>query len=807
MVAAPPTPSTPYPEAGLHTQGHLVWAPLRGWVDVRNQPEEVVRQEWIRALHLEGGYALEQMAQEIRTHSGRRSPRADIVVWRDAVERRRGAAPVLVVETKAGEGAVRSADFWQGESYARSSGARFLILANQTSHAVFELSAGLPGRAVQINVWPRALDIADERRLDQITGALQVFDREQFQRVLFECHTLLRDNHAMTPDRAFDTISKVLFIKLHVERSQTHETFTTGYLDQAARYLNNPRHALHEQMFEQTKDAYASDDLFAEDDRLDVSAETFRELVSKLERFNLSKTGEDIKGIAFERFLGRTFRGELGQFFTPRPVVDFIINVLDPQEGELVCDPAAGSGGFLIRVFDHVRDRISEEIARSRELQIESISAEYPEDADESALEERDQRIEQAIADLNKELAATGPDGSPIDTRVGRLAWRSIFGTDKEPRAARTAKMNMIMHGDGHGGIHWHDGLVDVNGIFEGRFDVVVTNPPFGATVTASQRIGTTAETDVPDDPQYRRRQAQRYGAEGVAAFDRVANARGQRILDQFEIGRDASSRKTEQMFLERCLRLLRPGGRLGIVLPNGNLNAASQAWLRRWAEGRAFLRAVVALPAETFRFSGASVTASVVFLERFSDEDAQRWEACWADAFASTEVTFADKRSALIASAQSSVVTGDDPQLKELLSALAENGVRLSLPQPQRVPKPGLVRGAPVTSLKAPTWSGRPTGEARTAKARYVELLSSNAAAKSALADLRRGLRDLDEEQTQAMWRHVRNAFDYSVLLATPSSVGITATGDTGGKVPNDLPEVLQAWRTFRSQEASEVE
>jgi type I restriction enzyme M protein len=105
-------------------------------------------------------------------------------------------------------------------------------------------------------------------------------------------------------------------------------------------------------------------------------------------------------------------------------------------------------------------------------------------------------------------------------------------------------------------------------------------------------------------------------------------------------------------MFLERCLRLLGPGGRLGIILPNGNLNASSQAWLRRWAEGKAFLRAVVALPPETFKFSGASVTASVVFMRKFTEDDTQRWEQCWTDALEVTERDFGPRRDALLHSA-----------------------------------------------------------------------------------------------------------------------------------------------------------
>ena len=139
-----------------------------------------------------------------------------------------------------------------------------------------------------------------------------------------------------------------------------------------------------------------------------------------------------------------------------------MVSLLDPREGELICDPAAGSGGFLIRAFEHVRGRITSAIQADKaraELEAKGLEPE-----DEEA------QIDQAFAALNRELLAADDENRPVDTRMGRLAWRCIFGCDAEPRAARTAKMNMIMHGDGHGGIHYHDGLVDINGIFPTRF-------------------------------------------------------------------------------------------------------------------------------------------------------------------------------------------------------------------------------------------------------------------------------------------------------------------------------------------------
>jgi len=123
----------------------------------------------------------------------------------------------------------------------------------------------------------------------------------------------------------------------------------------------------YQQLFERTKEDFKEDDLFDENETLRIRENSFEAIVEKLEKYNLSTTSDDVKGIAFEQFLGRTFRGELGQFFTPRTIVDFMVEVLDPQEGEIMCDPACGSGGFLIKAFEYVRAKVEQDIHEQKE--------------------------------------------------------------------------------------------------------------------------------------------------------------------------------------------------------------------------------------------------------------------------------------------------------------------------------------------------------------------------------------------------------------------------------------------------------
>ena len=798
---AAPAGAFPVPPEQPEGPGDWLWIPLRNeWRDVTGKPEEVVRQGFIRHLHNHYGYAPEQMDQERRTMHGHRSPRADVVVWESRETKAANRTPVLVIECKAENIDVNIKDYYQGESYARAIGCEFFIAHNARFTAIFRLIPGTPGEFAQINQIPRASDWGNAKRIEEIKSELRAFNRKEFQDLLFKCHSILRDVHKMDPGRAFDTISKILFVKMYVERSGLHGTFVVDYLDRRTveRMPNEP--LVHEGLFELMKDWYRADDLFAATDRLEISEGTFRRIVKELERFDLSKTGDDIKGLAFERFLGSTFRGELGQFFTPRPVVDFMVNLLDPREGELICDPAAGSGGFLIRAFEHVRGKIGAVVQAEKDQAKAEIEAKGLDPEDEEA------EVDAAFARLNRELLPSDDKNQPIDTRMGRLAWRCVFGCDAEPRAARTAKMNMIMHGDGHGGIHHHDGLVDINGIFPMRFDVVITNPPFGSNVGADQKVDGGDEARVHRGDAYRAACRERYGDEWEQSYRRLLDAAGTNILDLFEIGKGKANRATEIVFVERCMSLLKPGGRMGIVLPDGNLNNPSLSWLRRWCEGKARILAVVSLPEETFRSADATVKASLVFFRRFTAADEEGWEASWAEAHRRHDDAFNAKRDALCADFGRRIVTGESEAVENILDKLAALGVERTEPACSAGTPPDYPRGIGPTRLSSSRWNGAASDRKRAAQLKrdYAAAFDGGGSARkhadTHLRELRAGLRALDGAHNSALWGTVRESFDYPVFLAAPKTVGITSTGETGDSVPNDLPQLLDAYRAFEA-------
>ena len=370
-----------------------------------------------------------------------------------------------------------------------------------------------------------------------------------------------------------------------------------------------------------------------------------------------------MKGIAFERFLGRTFRGEIGQFFTPRTIVEFMIRMIAPQEGEVICDPASGSGGFLIRFFEIVREQILEDADRKYEAVKEETEARMDLDEEEKAkvLREEYDRIQQSI------------DPMRSGSRTWALANRCIYGTDANERMARTSKMNMIMHGDGHGGVHHHNGFLNVNGIFEERFDLVLTNPPFGAKVEKDDEV---LSADVHVTGEARSRYERLFGEVYGEARRRTEPAVGEPIGSLFDLGHSASTgnllkQKTEILFIERCLDLLKPGGRLGIVLPEGILNNPSLQYVRTYCEDRARVEAVVSLPQETFASAGATVKCSLLFLHKFTAEEKADYDAKQKAAREEIETKHTDEIAAELERLSSAIAAAKEADDKEETKAL----------------------------------------------------------------------------------------------------------------------------------------
>lgn len=448
----------------IQIKDNKIFAPLKDkWLV--NKPEEEVRQKYICRLIDSYGYSKDQMDQEIQVSNSQRgqgAARADIVVWRSHEDKENKKYPLIVVECKAESVTIRKEDYYQGMNYASWAHADFFVTTNLKETRIFKIVKGqIPDKLDEIVDIPNAAQANNQKEIDKLLIQTKKFTRDEFSRLLFKCHNIIRNNDKLSPEAAFDEISKILFIKIRYERENDE-----GQIFSKERFVENRRSyeklnkemgvtnaiPFYQNLFEKTKQQFANDHLFDDNAKIEIRENSFEQIVKELEIYNLSTTSDDVKGIAFEQFLGKTFRGELGQFFTPRTIVDFMVSILDPQEGELVCDPCCGSGGFLIKAFEFVREKIEKDIEEQKEAIKEQLYGDDYEKMSAKKKQEVDAEVARIFSYLNEELNINNEKG-----RLRSLSFDCIYGTDANPRMARTAKMNMIMHGDGHGGVHHHD--------------------------------------------------------------------------------------------------------------------------------------------------------------------------------------------------------------------------------------------------------------------------------------------------------------------------------------------------------------
>lgn len=667
----------------IKTESNQIYSPIRDkWLVLK--PEEEVRQRYVCRLVDSYGYGIKQMGEEVKVTNSQRgqgAARADIVIWRNEEDKRKGKNALIVVECKAENVTIRQADYFQGYNYAAWAGAKFFVTTNLKETRIFKVvEDAMPKKLEEIADIPSADMVNDDKKVKAMLLQTKAFTRDEFSRLLFKCHNIIRNNDKLSPEAAFDEISKILFIKIRYERTNSgtqifskEEFLKQKKMYDAVKSKESPDY--YQFLFNKTKEDFAKDHLFDENETIKIRENSFEQIVKELQVYNLSTTSDDVKGIAFEQFLGRTFRGELGQFFTPRTIVDFMVSVLDPQEGEYVCDPCCGSGGFLIRAFEYVREHIENEVEVRKEDVKKSLFTDDYSKLPKKEQEKIDQKVIDAFSKMNYELDINNPMG-----RLRSLSFDCIYGTDANPRMARTAKMNMIMHGDGHGGVHHHDGLLNVNGIWEGRFDVILTNPPFGARIDKELKI---TEADRFTDIEKIKAYEKRYGKENYDnALKQVNDHIDQPILDLFQIGK--FSGLTEVLFIERCLNLLKPGGRMGIVLPEGVLNNTNLQKVRDFVESKAKILLIVSIPQDVFMAAGATVKPSLLFFKKFTEDEAEEYNRIYIQVLHEVEAKYDEEMTNIdvkLAKRGKEALTKDEKKSlrsrKKELTVLIENEIK----------------------------------------------------------------------------------------------------------------------------------
>ncbi|MCL0073091.1 N-6 DNA methylase [Dehalococcoidia bacterium] len=527
---------------------------------IRHTPEEEVRQIMLMRLVSEYEYTKDQLAKEFLIQKGsQRIGPADIVVFRN--EKRKDQENIwIIVETKRKN---RSDGIDQLKTYlSPCKGARFGIWFNGSDIAYLEVLDHPPYFREALKIPKRGettIHLPEKKELKPAPELKSVFET---------CHNYIYANEGLLKEKVFNEVLKLIFIKMVDEKSANPRCefgITTEEEKEIREGKPSPFIDRIFRLFERVKGAYS--DVFDLGERINLKPITLAFVVSQLQDYSLIKTPADIKGTAFQTFVYAHQRGERGEFFTPYPIVELAVRMLDPKDYELVLDPACGSGGFLIQAMKHVWDTI---------------------DKNRPDLEEK----------------------TRIDMKV-RYAHTYIRGIDINPDLAKVAKMHMVLYDDGHTGIFAENALEEFERIADTTkgpsqmtpecADIVMTNPPFGSKGKVTDK----------------------------------------RILRQFELGykwkqdkKTGKWTKTDQLqngqvpdilFIERCLQLLKDGGRMAIVLPDGNLTNATLEYVQFFIHQKARVLGVVSLPKETFVPHGAGSKTSVLFLQKMKPKDLER--------------------------------------------------------------------------------------------------------------------------------------------------------------------------------------
>jgi type I restriction enzyme M protein len=753
--------------------------------------ENSVCADFLKKLQNEYGFKDEQIAVNQKFddfEAGLGWAKADIVVWKSVEDKQKHAPPFIVVQGKFQDG-LRLQDYFEGVKFAQQNKATlFVTIERDGKNPSFYKIAG--GKFISIET-PKDNELFDSKKIDAVLSHDENFKRDEFKKLLFACHNIIRNNDKFSPEMAFDEISKVMFSKIWYEREEGKLLTKKDLETEQGRFYDEP---FYQVFFKRTKKAFEKDEIFEETDKFRIREESFFQIIEKLEKNNLAEIFDDVKGLAFEEFLGTTFRGDLGQFFTPRTVVDFMADIIDPQENELIADPCCGSGGFLIKSFDLVKDAIADEIKavklRFRRQIIDENFLKLSATERKSHL----QKLDKVFADLNRELSPkfSGKEKEPKlefdetdkQSRLYKLSNNCIFGTDAEPRSARTAKMNMIMRGDGHSGVHYHDGLLHVNGMLSERFDVILTNPPFGARISRDLLV---SERDIERNDQKIKEYVDRYGQKYSDDQKTLEAQINQPVLELFDTGKEfleedpvenspkqkkkpnpIKSTLTEVVFMERCLDLLKKGGRMGVVLPEGFLNTMDLQLVREYFEGRAKLVFIASIPQDVFIAAGATVKPSLVFLKRFTEAEEIEYKQI------EQEVTDLIKAKY-------------QPQIVEIEAEyqLLKHSVD-SFDKSLRQSKADLKKK---DSDQAKLQNGITFLQEQLAKAKD-ELRKGKKERDKKLAEI-------ENRKKREIVQGIKDKFDYEFPIVQAKDAGVTSTGSASGK--SDFPIIEQEFKEYR--------
>lgn len=525
---------------------------FRSWLQKEN--EAIIHYHTLCRLITDYHYPREQLEHEVPCgglgrKASRGSTHADIVIY--SHPSRRPGTTLIVIECRELGGTAAGR---QAASYSRALQSKYHVFTDSDKWMVFETQPHpLDGiRIGDMPIWvgykPLMQRLSKKHLLPPIT------DEKQLRDLAETCHNYIH-SEGLDPAKAFDELVKLFFVKLYDEQEIPNKyqfsVLSGETVDETGNHVRR--------LLKKAKEESKYRELFTEpgDDEFSISNAAIRKVVETFQGFSFvsgSLIGIDAKGTVYENMVGSTFRGELGQYFTPRKEVEFMVDLLKPDRSDLVLDPACGSGGFLIYILKKVAGKI---------------------------------RVEQENLPPHR-----------VEGLIKDFANKRLKGSDLSPRMVRTARMNMIMHGDGWSGVHRQHGLqLHKLNHRHNTYTLILSNPPFAGF-----------ETDHD-------------------------------ILSDFEIARNESGNirgvNRALVFTEQIIKLLCEGGRAGIVLPRSIFYNQSYSFrkMREIILHDCELLAVVGLPKTAFHHTDCGILGDLLFIKKCSTpRENYRVFVAWAE-------------------------------------------------------------------------------------------------------------------------------------------------------------------------------
>jgi type I restriction enzyme M protein len=538
--------------------------------EIAAKPEEIIRQLWLYRLEHHYKYPIARLGVEYPITFGRdTSKRADIVIF----DADRPTVPYLIIEVKQ---PTEKGGKDQLKSYTHATGAPLALWSDGLRAVIWHRKN--PNYFVIIPELPTA-----QQTIEDIAGQPWTIDsliekekqREAEGTKARSLRKLIEDLEDEVLANAgvdvFEEVFKLIFAKLYDELASHRKWKGQRFL----RFRNQNTAAqlkvAIQNLFDEAKQKWGG--VFPPDDKIKLTADHLQVCIGSLEEWKLFNSNLDVVDDAFEYLVNKSSKGEKGQYFTPRWVIDMCVKMLNPQEDETLVDTACGSAGFTVHSIFHVwKDILADEgLSASHLFTMDEKPARCIEYAREKVFgmdfDEKSVRVARC-------LNLIAGDGETNILHLNTLDWKKWDETIKQEDWTDT-------YGPGWSKLKKLRAKKDDNRAFQ--FDVLMANPPFA---------GDLKQPDM------------------VSLYDLGHKANGK---PEDKVGRDL-------LFIERNLDFIRPGGRMAVVLPQGRFNNSSDQRVREFIAERCRILAVVGLHPSTFKPHTGTKT-SVLFVQKWNDD------------------------------------------------------------------------------------------------------------------------------------------------------------------------------------------